>query len=161
MTDPFANWPPIIRSAQRSRLIFWRDAALTALMWGVMFLILYTELAFALSALNVLLGRSDAVIDAELGLFFQRMRPLMLLVGALVVMLAVATFVSISRRKDALAAPQPLPLGNDEIAAIAGLDEAAFAAAWDIKRAIVARTDGGLAVTAAPRLADTQPPIEP
>ena len=153
MTDPFANWPPIIRSAQRSPLIFWRDAALTALMWGLMFLILYTELALALSALDVLLGRSDAVIDAELELFFQRMRPLMLLIGALVLTLAVATILSISRRKDALLAAQPLPLSNAEVAAIAGLDEAGLAATWSIKCAVVARKDGGLAVAMAPRKA--------
>lgn len=146
MTDPFANWPPIIRSAHRSRLIFWRDAALTALMWGVMFLILYTELALALSALDVLLGRSDAVIDAELDVFFQRMQPLLVLIGALVSMLAVATILSRSRRKDALLAPQPLPLANAELAAIARLDESALVASWELKRAVVGRENNGLVV---------------
>lgn len=150
MTDPFANWPPIIRSAKRSRLIFWRDAALTVLMWSMMFLILFTELAFALSALDVLLGRSEAQIDAELDIFMRRMQPLLLLIGALVVMLAVATLISRRRRTKALEAPQPQPLGDAERAAIAGMDEATLAAAEGMQRVVVGRNDTALIVTPAP-----------
>jgi type VI protein secretion system component VasK len=150
MTDPFANWPPIIHSAKRSRLIFWRDSILTALMWGLMFLILYTELAFAISALDVLLGRSEAQIDAELDIFIRRMQPLLLLIGALVVMLAVATLISRRRRTKALEAPQPQPLGDAERAAIAGMDEATLAAAEGMRRVVVGRNGTALTVSRAP-----------
>jgi poly-beta-1,6-N-acetyl-D-glucosamine biosynthesis protein PgaD len=150
MNDPFANWPPIIWSAKRSRLILWRDAILTALMWGLMFLILYTELAFAISTLDVLLGRSEAQIDAELDIFMRRMRPLLLLIGALVVMLAVATLISRRRRTKALEAPQPQPLGDAERAAIAGLDEAALATAEGMQRVIVGRNGTALTISPAP-----------
>jgi hypothetical protein len=150
MTDPFANWPPIIRSAKRSRLIFWRDAVLTVLMWGMMFLILYTELAFTISALDVLLGRSEAQIDAELDIFMRRMRPLLQLIGALVLMLAVATLISRRRRTKALEAPQPQPLGDAERAAIAGMDEATLAAAEGMQRVVVGRNGTALTVSRAP-----------
>jgi len=150
MTDPFANWPPIIWSAKRSRLIFWRDAILTALIWGLMFLILYSELAFALSALGVLLGRSEAEINAELDIFMRRMQPLLLLIGALVVMLAIATLISRRRRTKALAAPQPQPLGDAERAAIAGIDEETLAAAEGMKRIVVGRQGTALSVSRAP-----------
>jgi poly-beta-1,6-N-acetyl-D-glucosamine biosynthesis protein PgaD len=150
MTDPFANWPPIIHSAKRSRLIFWRDAILTALMWGLMFVILYSELAFALSALEVLLGRSEAEIDAELDIFIRRMRPLLLLIGGLVVMLAIATLVSRHRRTRALEAPQPQPLDDAERASIAGMDEAALTAAESMKRVVVGRNGTALIVSDAP-----------
>jgi hypothetical protein len=150
MTDPFANWPPIIRSAKRSRLIFWRDAVLTVLMWGMMFLILYTELAFTISALDVLLGRSEAQIDAELDIFMRRMRPLLQLIGALVLMLAIATLISRRRRTKALEAPQPQPLGDAERAAIAGMDEATLAAAEGMQRVVVGRNGTALTVSRAP-----------
>jgi poly-beta-1,6-N-acetyl-D-glucosamine biosynthesis protein PgaD len=146
MKDPFADWPPIIRSAKRSRLILWRDALLTALMWFILFLILYTELAFVISALLVLLGRSDAVIDAELTLFFRRMRPLLLLIAGLVVMLVLATLVSMRRRNRALATPQPAPLSVAEVAAIAGMTPADLAAAQALKIAVVGREGTGLRV---------------
>ncbi len=150
MTDPFANWPPIIHSAKRSRLIFWRDALLTTLMWGLMFLILYSEFAFALAALDVLLGRSEAEIDAELDIFLRRMQPMLLLIGALVVMLAIATLISRRRRNKALEAPQPQPLGDTERAAIAGMDETALAAAEGMKRVVVGRQGTALIISATP-----------
>jgi hypothetical protein len=150
MTDPFANWPPIIHSAKRSQLIYWRDAVLTALMWGLMFVILYSEFAFAISALEVLLGRSEAEIDAELDIFMRRMQPLLLLIGALVVMLAIATLISRRRRTKALEAPQPEPLGKTERAAIAGLDEAALATAEGVQRVVVGREGTTLIVRPAP-----------
>jgi hypothetical protein len=150
MTDPFANWPPIIHSAKRSPLIYWRDAALTALMWGLMFLILYSEFAFAISALDVLLGRSEAEIDAELDIFIRRMQPLLLLIGALVVMLAIATLVSRRRPTRALEGPQPQPLGDAERAAIAGVDEATLAAAEGMQRVVVGRNGTALTVSRAP-----------
>lgn len=150
MIDPFANWPPIIHSAKRSRLIFWRDAVLTALMWGLMFLILYSEFAFAISALEVLLGRSEAEIDAEFDIFLRRMQPLLLLIGALVVMLAIATLISRRRRTKALEAPQPQPLGDAERAAIAGMEEPTLAAAEGMKRVVVERQGTALSVSRAP-----------
>ena len=150
MSDPFANWPPIIHSAKRSQLIFWRDAILTALMWGLMFLILFSELAFIVSALAVIIGRSEAEIDAELAVFMQRLQPLLWLIGALVVMLAVATLISRRRRNQALIAPQPQPLGDAERAAIAGMDEAGLAAAADMQRVVVGRRGTALIVDHAP-----------
>jgi hypothetical protein len=150
MNAPPPDWPPIIRSAQRSRLILWRDGVLTALMWGLLFAILYSELAFALGALDVLLGRSEAEIDAEIALFFRRMRPLLWLIAALVLMLAVATIISRQRRSDALSAKQPTPLSQAEIAAIAGLDAQALTASQALKTAVVTRRGTSLAVAPGP-----------
>ena len=146
MTDPFADWPPIIRSARRPKAIFWRDLLLTSLMWGLLFLILYTELAFAFASLEVLLGRSDAEIDAELALFFRRMRPLMWVAGGLIAMLSVATLFSRRRRRRALSSPQPSALPDSETAAIAGLSESALAQARKLKVATVFRDGTSLRV---------------
>jgi hypothetical protein len=154
MSDPFADWPPIITAARRPRLILLRDTLLTLLMWLILFAILYTELEFALSALAVLLGRSEAQIDAELELFFRRMQPLLWLIGGLVTMLALATIASRRRRVEALVGPQPSPLPQAELAAIAGMDEAALAASHTIRRMVVHRDGTALRVEALADRAD-------
>jgi hypothetical protein len=82
MKDPFADWPPIITNARHGRFVDLRDLILTVLMWVLMLVILYTEIRFAWESLMVLLGRSDAQIDAELALFWRRMQPLLWLMGA-------------------------------------------------------------------------------
>jgi hypothetical protein len=149
MKDPFADWPPIITHARHGRLVDLRDTLLTLLMWAALLLILYTEMRFAWESLMVLLGRSDAQIDAELALFWRRMQPLLWLMGALVAMLAVATLLSRKRRKEAIAETQPAPLPEAEVAAIAGLSEAAMAAARGHRIAVVHRNpDGTLRVEA-------------
>lgn len=71
----------------------------------------------------------------------RRMRPLLLLIGALVVMLAIATLIS-RRRSRALEAPQPQPLGDAERAAIAGMDEATLPAAESMQRVVRGKRSG-------------------
>lgn len=149
MTDPYANWPPIITKARHGRWVDLRDTLLTLLMWGLLLLILYTELRFAWDSLMVLMGRSDAQIDAELALFWRRMQPLLWLMGALVLMLAVATLLSRKRREEAIAGRQPEPLPEERVAALAGLSEAAMAEARSHRIAVVHRNaDGTLKVEA-------------
>ena len=150
MTDPFANWPPVITDGRHSRLVVWRDVLLTLFMWGVLFAILYTELAFAAEAVRVLLNKSDAQIDAGLELFVRRMRPLMGLIAGLVLMLAISTLASSYRRRRAMERAQPTPLPEQALADITGLSTADLSTARTLKRAIVSRTGGaGLKVEAA------------
>jgi poly-beta-1,6-N-acetyl-D-glucosamine biosynthesis protein PgaD len=149
MKDPYADWPPIITNARHGRWVDLRDTLFTLLMWGMLGLILYTEMRFAWESLLVLLGRSDAQIDAELALFWRRMQPLLWLMGALVVMLAVATLLSRKRREDAIAGQQPEPLPEAAVAALAGMSEAAMAEARSHRIAVVHRNaDGSLRVEA-------------
>lgn len=149
MTDPFADWPPIITNARHGRFVDLRDLILTVLMWVLMLVILYTEIRFAWDSLMVLLGRSDAQIDAELALFWRRMQPLLWLMGALVLMLAVATILSRKRREEAIAGRQPEPLSDATVAKLAGLSETALATARSHRIAVVHRAaDGTLRVEA-------------
>ncbi len=149
MKDPFADWPPIITNARHGRFVDLRDTLLTVLMWVLMLAILYTEIRFAWDSLLVLLGRSDAQIDAELALFWRRMQPLLWLMGALVLMLAVATILSRKRRDDAIAGRQPDPLPEAKVAELAGMSEEAMAAARAHRIAVVHReADGSLRVEA-------------
>jgi hypothetical protein len=148
MKDPFADWPPIITNARHGRFVDLRDLILTLLMWALMLVILYTEIRFAWESLLVLLGRSDAQIDAELALFWRRMQPLLWLMGVLVVMLAIATLLSRRRRDEAIAGRQPDPLPEEAVAALAGLSVAAMAEARAHRIAVVHReADGSLRVT--------------
>lgn len=147
--DPFADWPPIISNARHGRLVDLRDLLLTILMWAILLGILYTEIRFAWDSLMVLLGRSDAQIDAELALFWRRMQPLLWLMAGLVVMLAISTILSRKRRDEAIAGRQPEPLQEDAVAALAGMSVAALAEARAHRIAVVHRTtDGALRVEA-------------
>jgi hypothetical protein len=149
MKDPFADWPPIITNARHGRFVDLRDLLLTILMWVLLLGILYTEIRFAWDSLMVLLGRSDAHIDAELALFWRRMQPLLWLMAALVAMLAIATILSRKRRDEAIAGRQPEPLPEDAIAALAGISVAALEAARVHRIAVVHRMpDGTLRVEA-------------
>lgn len=119
--DPFAGWPPVIDSASIPRAVKLRDLVLTLMMWVVMLLIVATEIEAAWEAFEVLRGRSDAQINAELAEFARKMRPLMVLVAVLVAGLSAATFRSWKRRERALNASQPDPLDPAILAERAGL----------------------------------------
>lgn len=149
MTAPMPDWPPIITDGRHSRLVGVRDALLTLLMWGGLLAILYTEIRFAWDSLLVLLGRSDAQIDAELALFWRRMQPLLWLMAGLVLMLVVATLLSRRRRDAAIAGRQPEPLPEVTVAALAGLSVDEMEQARQLRIAVVHRNpDGTLRVTA-------------
>ncbi|MEA1619941.1 hypothetical protein SOQ14_13540 [Erythrobacter sp. T5W1-R] len=120
-SDPFAGWPPVIDSAVVPYVVKLRDLVLTLLMWGVMLVILATEIDAALDAVEVLLGRSDAQINAELAEFFEKLKPLMGVIALLVIGLSAATVRSKRRRLDALSATQPEPLEGTVLAELAGL----------------------------------------
>jgi hypothetical protein len=143
MTDPHANWPPVITSAQRPRYIYWRDVALTLLAWLALIIILYTELDLIVNAIQYLMRVPDVVVDAQLELFWRRLQPLLWLMAALVGMLAVATLLSRDRREKALKAAPPPPLPEATLAARAQLDEAALALARTHRIAVVHVTESG------------------
>ncbi len=155
--DPFAGWPPIIESAEVPQAIRIRDWLLTLLMWGILLLILATELRVALEAIAVLRGRSDAEIDPALAEFLQRLRPLLLLVAGLTVALAVATLASRARRERAVRAPQPRRLDPARLAARAGLALAAMEDARAHRVATVHRLAGGLVVRPGPPANEGRP----
>lgn len=120
-SDPFAGWPPVIDSAVVPYVVRLRDLALTLLMWGVMLIILATEIDAAWNSVEVLLGRSDAQINAELAEFFDKLKPLMGVIAILVIGLSAATVRSKRRRQHALSTNQPEPLEPRVLAEWAGL----------------------------------------
>lgn len=119
--DPFAGWPPVIDSARVPRIVKLRDLALTGIMWGIMLLIVATEIEAVWEAVKVLRGQSDAEINGDMAEFAQRMRPLMMLVAVLVTGLSAATIRSWKRRDRALTMSQPDPLDAAIIAERSGL----------------------------------------
>jgi hypothetical protein len=116
---PPTDWPPLITRAQRPRWVLWRDALITFFMWGVLALILWSELAVVAEAIQVLRGKSDAQIDLELQLFWRRMQPLIGVIAVLVLLLFLSLLVSRRRRREALLAPQPAPLPRAAVARVA------------------------------------------
>lgn len=159
--DPFEGWPPVISSAAVPRAVKLRDLLLTILMWLILLLILARELHIAWVAWEVARGRSDAEVDLALAEFLEKLRPLMLLVGGLVAVLAIATIVSGKRRARAVSARQPEPLPEAALADRAGLSPQALEAARAHPVAIVHRTpEGAIAVVAKP-LTDRGAPDAP
>jgi poly-beta-1,6-N-acetyl-D-glucosamine biosynthesis protein PgaD len=127
-----------------------RDVVLTLLMWGMLALILWTEAELIWNAVEVLMRKPDAVIDAELELFAQKMRPLIALMLTLVALLAVATLISRHRRDLALGRPQPPSLPGRQLAKRAGLPPEALEAARQHRIVVVTiLDDGSLRVDAA------------
>lgn len=137
MSDPHAIWPPLITSANRPRAILWRDVLLTMLMWALLGFILYTEMELIWNGIQYLARVPDVVVDAQLELFWRRLKPLLWLMGALVAMLGIATLLSRDRRNRALLKSPPLPLPEAALASRAGLSEAALAHARTHRIAVV------------------------
>lgn len=137
------DWPPIISHVRRPRWILVRDVLLTLLMWGMLGLILYSEAELAWNGIQVLMRKPDAVIDAQLDLFVRRMQPLLYLMAALVLMLALATLISRNRREKAIRQAPPPPLPDEVLAARAGMDLDALAKARQHRIAVVHVGEGG------------------
>jgi poly-beta-1,6-N-acetyl-D-glucosamine biosynthesis protein PgaD len=137
-------WPPLITHVRRPLWILVRDILITLLMWGLLALILYTEAELVWNAVQVLMRKPDVVIDAQLDLFWRRMQPLLYLMAVLVLLLAAATLVSRNRREKAIRQAPPPPLPEADVAARAGMDPAALAAARQHRIGVVHVGEGGV-----------------
>lgn len=155
------DWPPLITHVRRPLWILVRDILLTLMMWAMLGLILYTEAELAWNGIEFLMGKPDVVVDAHLELFWRRMQPLLYLMAALILMLAIATLASRNRRERALRRAPPPPLPDEVLAARAGMDMATLETARAHRIGVVHVEEGGaLRVEAALRpnaAAENQP----
>jgi poly-beta-1,6-N-acetyl-D-glucosamine biosynthesis protein PgaD len=123
---PKRKWPPIISGAERSHWIVLRDIAITALVWGVFFLLLEGEMQFARRALSLLGLRSAENIDSSVENALPHMWPTIAVIVVLVTILGGATIFSRAQRNRALRQPQPAPVPDEDLARDLGLTERAL-----------------------------------
>lgn len=83
-------WPPLITDAAQSRLVFWRDRALTVLLW-VLFFAIFTEETFAFW------HRIELVLNDENEKWEYRLVPFFAVAGILVVWLSLWALVTYRR----------------------------------------------------------------
>jgi poly-beta-1,6-N-acetyl-D-glucosamine biosynthesis protein PgaD len=147
MSDATRPWPPLIVAANVPRAVRWRDLLLTLAAWGAFAYLLDHEFALSLHALE-LLGLGGAKADTNWGLYLERLAPFLLVAAALAAALVVFSLGTLRRRSRTLRMSLPSPLGDDRQARIAGLDEAALAAARDQRVVVVHKGERGLSIEA-------------
>ena len=136
MRNPDRPWPPLIVASHVPRLVKWRDALLTALMWGLFAVLLEVEFELFLGHyLQPGLSRFDP--DTKWSLFFERLMPFLLTAAILAGLLTIFSLRTLRRRARALLLPQPAPLATADQARRAGLDEAELIVARDQRIVIV------------------------
>ena len=113
-------WPPLIVAGHRARLIFWRDAVLTVLMWALFLWLLEEEIVHLAGPWLERWGFLDFEPRIDFATAVEWMRPYIRTSVILVVLLAVAGFLTLRRRRRDLALPAPPPLTIAEEAARAG-----------------------------------------
>src|SRR5262249_14499534 len=82
-------------------------------------------------------GLGDFDTDANWPTFFVRLSPFLTMIGLLVTMLAVASMITLRRRKRSLLLPAPRPLGIAEECRRSGMAEGALLSARALKIAVV------------------------
>jgi hypothetical protein len=145
MTSPTKRWPPLIIAERVPRLVKWRDAALTLIMWGAFAVVVRIEVAPVLSALQAL-GLGDFGIRHNWPLYFEKLTPFLLVaifLAGLHVLFGLRTAWRLSR---ALPLPQPAPLGTVDQARRACLDEGALLAAREKRIVVVHVSEHGFRV---------------
>jgi hypothetical protein len=119
------------------RLVKWRDILLTLLMWGIFALLLDTEFELFLGDYLERLGFGPFDAMPNWQLYFEVLRPFLLMAAMLVGFLAIFGLRTLRRRSRALLLPQPAPLAAADQARRAGLDAAGLIAARDEQIVIV------------------------
>ena len=140
---PYETWPPLIVASEKPRWVWWRDFALTLLMWLVFAIMLETEFELFFGRYLERLGLGDFDTNANWARFFERMRPYVYLIIALLALLAAAAVATVDRRRRTLLLAPPPPLPAAEQARRAGMDEADLMAARELANVVVHVTPDG------------------
>jgi poly-beta-1,6-N-acetyl-D-glucosamine biosynthesis protein PgaD len=130
-------WPPLVVVEHLPRLIRWRDAVITLLMWLFFALLVVSEFELFLGDYLEHLGLGPFDNDADWRLFLERLMPYLVTAAAFVAALFVFTFRNLRRRSRARFLPQPPQLDAADQASLAGLDTAALIAAREQRIVIV------------------------
>ena len=130
-------WPPLIVAAHASRLIRWRDVALTLLMWLLFGWMLRDGLERLLGPWLEHWGFGDFDSPVDFAAVFEWLRPHVRISVLLIVVLAVAGVATLIRRRRSLDLPEPPPLTLAEEAARAGMDAGDLARARELPNVVV------------------------
>jgi poly-beta-1,6-N-acetyl-D-glucosamine biosynthesis protein PgaD len=126
-------WPPLIQGALPPWMK-WRDAALTVGMW-ILFGYLFQR--------QFRLAQGTYQDVAYLAAFLTRLSPYAQVALLLIVLLVIAAKFTQGRRRRGFLLPEPAPLALADQARRAGMDEAALAAARELRIAVVHVEGGG------------------
>jgi len=109
-TPPQRAWPPLIIVSDKPRWVWWRDFALTLVMWALFATMLETEFELFFGHYLEKLGLGDFNTEANWGIFFRRLAPYFWLIVMLLALLGASTVATLHRiRRFLSAAAPPLP----------------------------------------------------
>ena len=131
------DWPPLIVATSQPGWMRVRDGLLTLAMWLLLAIMLETEFELFFGPYLERLGWGAFDNDAEWSIFFRRLRPFVIVTGALVTWLVVSGLFTLQRRRHALLGDPPPPLSLEEQAADAGVDPFVLKAGRDLPNAVV------------------------
>jgi hypothetical protein len=137
------HWPPLIMAAHTPRWVKVRDVVLTLLMWILFVITLLTEFELFFGHYLKEMGLGHFHTEPNWPVFFERLRPYIVITAVLAGLLAIASVLTLRGRRRSLLLPQPSPLPAAMQARHAGMTEAALLAARDLPIAVVhVDTDG-------------------
>jgi hypothetical protein len=135
-------WPPLVVAEHLPRVVRWRDAVITLLMWVFFALLLGAEFELFLGDHLELLGLGGNDTSPDWPEYFARLMPFLLTAAALAAVLVAFGMRTLRRGRTSFLLPQPPPLKAIAEARRAGLDEAALAAARE-QRVVTVHIDAG------------------
>jgi poly-beta-1,6-N-acetyl-D-glucosamine biosynthesis protein PgaD len=135
-------WPPLVVAERLPRVVRWRDAVLTLLMWVFFALLLDIEFELLLGDYSARLGLGGDDADPNWPEYFARLLPFLLLAASLVAVLLVFSVRTLRRRRRSLLLPEPSPLKAADEARRAAIPETTLAAARE-QRVVTVHIDAG------------------
>src|SRR6185436_13935140 len=91
------TWPPLIVASEKPKWLWWRDLAITLVMWLLFAILLEDEFELLVAPHLEHIGWVEPDRDPDWLLFFERLRPYLYVKIALVASLAVAAMATVAR----------------------------------------------------------------
>ena len=135
--QPYDTWPPLIVASEKPKWMWWRDFALTVVMWLLFAVMLETEFELFFGRHLEHMGLGDLDTNAHWPRFFERLKPHVYLIIVLVALLAAAAVATIRRYFHAFRLPSPTPLSAASQARRAGINEIDLLAARELANVVV------------------------
>jgi hypothetical protein len=135
-------WPPLVVAERLPRMVRWRDAVMTLLMWVFFALLLGAEFELFLGDYSARLGLGDGDTDPDWPEYFARLLPFLLMAATLVAVLLVFSVRTLRRRRRSLLLPEPSPLQVADEARRSAIEEATLTAARE-QRVVTVHIDAG------------------
>jgi len=135
---PHDGWPPLIVASEKPKAVWWRDLALTIVMWVLLAIMLEAEFELVFFGHYLKhIAWADLHPEPDWPLFFERLRPFVYLIIALVTLLAAAAVATVVRYFRALRRRPPPPLPAATQARRARMDETGLLAARQLANVVV------------------------